>query len=104
LNEVEQAVALARDSVGDTRRLMLASARSELGAIDERFQVPGLNAERTMLRQIDRVLAEVRFGNSDVSAWHKEWPRVRAALLQAEPRSLYAPTRLRLFVRSAGVS
>lgn len=98
LEEVDQAVEMARRSDGETRRLMLAAARSALGAIDERFQVSGLEVERALLRRADRRLDAVRSGGADYAGWDKDWPGIRKALLQGEAHSLYVDTQLRRLI------
>lgn len=93
LAEVETAVALARTETAETRRLLLAAARSTLGAIDERFA--GLRADRARLREADAELNAARLRQRDFAGWDAVWPRIKAALLRDEGRSLYSPARLR---------
>jgi hypothetical protein len=93
LADVEAAVDLARDSRGETRRLLLAAARSTLGAIDERFA--DAQADRAVLRQADSDLAAIRAGQSDFARWDRSWPQRKARLLADRRRSLFDPTRLR---------
>jgi mono/diheme cytochrome c family protein len=94
LADVDTAVALAKTSSGETRRLLLAAARSTLGAVDERFRAPDLENDRRLLRQSDAILGGLRAGSNDFGAWRRTWPPVRAQLLRDEPRSLYDPARL----------
>lgn len=101
LEDVERAVALARETSGETRRLMLAAARSGLGAVDERFRVPGLEAEKALLRQADRRLEAIRTQGQDFTAWDRSWPPARQALLRAESRSLFSASRLRRLIGPA---
>jgi hypothetical protein len=98
LSDVEQAVDLARDGYGEARRLMLAAARSELGAIDERFQLPGLEAERASLRRADRVLEAIRSQRDQLTTWRRIWPTIRSQLLRSERRSLFASAPLRQLI------
>jgi hypothetical protein len=77
---------------------MLAAARSDLGAIDERYQLPGLEAERELLRRADSVLAAIRSQSADFPAWARIWPSVRRSLLWSKRRSLYAKRLLRHFI------
>ena len=91
----EQAVALAAAEQGETRRLLFAAARSQLGAIDERFAIPGGEPARALLRDADRDLAALRSGNGDLGAWRRHWPERRRQLLRLERRSLFDPQRLR---------
>ncbi len=98
LADVDEAVALARASSGETRRLLLAAARSTLGAIDERF--PGAPADRALLRVADSDLAAIRRGEADFARWDRRWPARKARLLADQGRSLFDPTRLRKALRS----
>jgi hypothetical protein len=104
LSEVDAAVALAETSEGETRRLMLAAARSTLGAIDERFRLPGLEAERALLRRADADLQTLRLGGRDFASWRRDWPASKRGLLAAERRSLFDPVVLRRQWRAAGVA
>jgi hypothetical protein len=90
LAEVEAAVALARGTDGETRRLLLAAARSTLGAVDERFALPDLARDRRLLREADADLAAIRLGTAGFQRWSAAWPARKRRLLGDEPRSLYA--------------
>jgi hypothetical protein len=92
LADVEAAVALARETGSGTRRLLLAAARSTLGAIDERF--PDSGADRRLLREADSDLAAIRAGQADFARWDRSWPARKARLLADQGRSLFDPTRL----------
>jgi hypothetical protein len=94
LSDVENAIALARTSGGETRRLLLAAARSSLGAIDERFALPALAADRALLRNADADLSAIRLGKSDFARWDAVWPGRKRQLLQDERHSLFRPARL----------
>ena len=96
LGEVETAVRLAAASRRGTRQLLLAAARSMLGAIDERFRLPGLERDRTLLAEADSDLRVLRAGGEDFGGWHRLWPERRKRLLADAPRSLYDPARLRI--------
>jgi hypothetical protein len=78
----------------------LAAARSTLGAIDERFQIAGLEDERARLRAADAIL----FGLQEAGAkgrwrgWTNEWPAHKRALRAAERQSLFNPAVLRKLV------
>jgi hypothetical protein len=91
----ERAVELAAVEEGETRRLLLAAARSQLGAVDERFAIPGGESARTVLRDADRELAALRSGGGDIRAWRRHWPERRRTLLGLERSSLYDERRLR---------
>lgn len=92
---VEQAVRLSAGEAGDTRRLLLAAARSQLGEIDERFTLSGGEGAQAVLREADRELRRLRSGDSDLRAWNGRWPAWKRALLRLEPASLFDPRRLR---------
>jgi len=101
LTDVDSAVALAEQAYasGDpaTGRDLLAAARSTLGAIDERFQVAGLENSRAELREADAVLFQLQEGRSAKlwTVWKRDWPKHERALRSAERKSLFSPTVLR---------
>jgi mono/diheme cytochrome c family protein len=95
LGEVEEALALAEGSDPDTFRLLVAAARSGLGAIEERFRRPGLERERALLREAARELGEVRDGSLGLAEWRRRWPERRRRTLAGERRSLFDPAVLR---------
>jgi hypothetical protein len=103
LDEAERAVRLARDSDPATRRLLLAAARSALGAADERFQLPGLEASRLLLRQADSELRAIRAGNGGEPRWLRRWPERKRRLEAEEHRSLFAPSVLRRRIGKAAL-
>ena len=90
-----EAAELAAAARGETRRLLLAAARSQLGAIDERFALPGGEPARAVLREADRELRALRSGEGDMTAWRRRWPGWKRALLRLERNSLFDPKRLR---------
>jgi len=90
-----EAAELGAAGRGETRRLLFAAARSQLGAIDERFAVPGGERARAVLREADRELRALRSGKSDMADWHRRWPGWKRALLRLERNSLFDPKRLR---------
>jgi hypothetical protein len=92
LADVDGAVALARTSEGDTRRLLLAAARSTLGGIDERFA--GLDRDRAALRDADAELSAIRLGRTGFARWDAKWPAQRRRLIRDEPLSLYTVAKL----------
>jgi hypothetical protein len=102
LDEAEAAVRLGRESEGETRRLLLAAARSTLGTIDERFTVPGLERDRALLREADSDLRALRAGSGDFARWDRAWPERRRRLLADEPRSLFGPAVLRRALAGRG--
>ncbi len=85
-----------------TARLMLASARSALGTIDERYAGPTLAGDRELLRDADLELASIQAavddGKSDVAlriaAWLAKTPRWSRPLARDEPLSLFDASRL----------
>jgi hypothetical protein len=95
LGEAEAAVALARATQGETRRLLLAAARSALGAADERFRLPGLERDRAALKAADEDLRAIREGSGDFADWDRDWPARKRVLLGDEGRSLFSPRLLR---------
>lgn len=95
LGEAEAAVALAREARGGTRRLLLAAARSTLGAVDERFRLPGLERDRDALREADGELRAIRDGGAGFETWDRSWPARRRVLLADESRSLFSARLLR---------
>jgi len=96
--------AQAEREAGDpaTAVTMVASARSRLGLIDERFAGPGLAADRARLHQADARLARIqvalRDGRTDagaqIAAWLTASRPLEAALATGEPASLFNPARL----------
>jgi hypothetical protein len=92
---VEEAVELGASSHGETRRLLLAAARSELGFVDERFTVAGGEPARALLRGADRELAALRAGEGEFGDWRRRWPDRKRRLLRLERRSLFDSKRLR---------
>jgi len=92
---VGEAAELALAEQGETRRLLLAAARSQLGAIDERFAIAGGAPARALLREADRELRALRAGTGSAEAWRRRWPAWRRALLRLERHSLFDARRLR---------
>jgi len=101
LSEVDSAVELAQKAYrnGDaaTGRDLLGAARSTLGAIDERFQLAGLEGSRTELASASETLFQLQEVQSDRgwNQWRHEWPQQKRRLLAAEPMSLFNPAVLR---------
>ncbi len=103
LDDVEVAVRLAEQSyaAGDkaTARVLVSAARSTLGKIDERFQVPGGEKDRTVLRDADSDLRSIE--NADTVTdqqfhdWQRKWPERARQLRQAEPVSLFSEANIR---------
>jgi len=101
LAEVDSAVDLAAKAYArgdpETGRDLLSAARSTLGAIDERFQLPGLEASRQQLKNASIELFNLQQAQSPAlwATWKRDWPQRKRALGSAEPRSLYNPAVLR---------
>ena len=103
LDNVATALRLAQDSyaAGDhaTGRVLIAAARSTLGAIDERFQVNGGDASRALLRNADADLRTIELADAvsprAFADWQSKWPARSTELRAAEPRSLYSEAVLR---------
>jgi len=80
-----------------TARLMLASARSALGMIDERYAVAALARDRELLHEADLELAAIQdavdAGKTDATLRIAEWlataPRWIAPLERDESLSLF---------------
>ena len=94
-------LALARKD-SPTALLMIASARSQLGLIDERYAVPGLERDRDALAAADldlrAVQDAVRDGRKDAVTRLLVWPAQAAALTvrlaKHQDRSLFDPVVL----------
>jgi len=95
LASVEEASELAAAEAGETRRLLFAAARSQLGAIDERFTISGGESARAVLREADRELRRLRSGEAGMETWRRRWPGWKRRLLRLEPASLFDERRLR---------
>lgn len=92
---VEDSAELAAAEAGETKRLLFAAARSQMGAIDERFATPGGEPARAVLREADRELRRLRSGEAGMETWRRLWPGWKRKLLRLEPRSLFDERRLR---------
>jgi hypothetical protein len=86
---------------GATATLMLASARTQLGLIYERYTVPGLERERAALTAADLDLRAaqdaIRSGRdaaTRLALWQGEADRLTVRLAKREDRSLFDPGRL----------
>ena len=90
-----------------TAILMVASARTQLGLIHERYQASALSNERAALRRADLDLAaiqnDLRAGDADASMRLALWPAQAAALTRTlQPRqaqSLFNPAMLAAAIR-----
>lgn len=90
----------ARDP--STARLMLASARSALGMIDERYAGPALVRDRELIRDADLELAAIQSAVDDggrkaslrIDAWLAKTPRWISPLERDESQSLFDESRV----------
>jgi hypothetical protein len=95
--EAELALSLARDERDRaTARLLIGAARSNLGRIDERFQLPAIEGDRKLLDEADGELRALQdgLGSSDErklwTRWDASWPARRRQLEADAPRSLFS--------------
>lgn len=103
LDDVDNAMRLAGQSYADgdkaTGRLLVGAARSMLGRIDERFQLPGSETSRALLRDADSDLRVIELAPTvspdAFREWRRLWPSRAHQLLQAEPRSYFSEAVLR---------
>jgi len=97
LLEIDLALKLARDEPDrPTARLLIGAARSNLGRIDERFELPAVNADRRLLDDADAELRAVQEGLGSTgerklwNTWDHSWPARRSVLEADAPRSLFS--------------
>jgi len=103
LDDVDNAVRLAESSysAGDpaTAHVLIAAARSTLGKIDERFELPGGEESRAVLREADTELRSIetadRASRDQFDAWRRAWPARARQLRSAESQSLFSEAVLR---------
>jgi hypothetical protein len=106
--DVDTAVRLAQQSyaAGDTAtgRVLVAAARSMLGAIDERFQLPGGERARALLRDADSDLKAIELADSVTATafepWHNRWPARAETLRSAEASSYFSEALVRRALRN----
>ncbi len=101
--------AQAELSLGDnaTSIVMVASARSRLGLIDERYADPTLAKVRDDLRAADRHLADIQHALHDgqpeasakLAAWLEDCSRLESELTAHQPASLFNPASLAAAVK-----
>lgn len=98
------AIVLVAEGDAGTARLMVASARSTLGLVDERYRVNGLQTRAAGLRAASSQLGSIAgklegdppAAGAALDAWLAGAETWRAPLRRAEPRSLYRPRNLKL--------
>jgi hypothetical protein len=102
LTEVDTALRLARDEPDRaTARLLIGAARSNLGRIDERFQVTATETDRKLLDDADSELRALqdelgsRGERTLWSKWNQSWPARRKLLEADAPRSLFSNALLK---------
>ncbi len=105
-NDALRAATAARGALahrdGATAVVMIQAARAQLGDLAERFDGAGLTGERERLTRASFELGDIAedvrrddpAADASIAGWLKRAPAWQAALLSAEPRSLYAPSRL----------
>ena len=106
LDDVRRATAAAigawRNGDPATARLMLAGARTALGLLDERFALPGLEADRRGIRSADAGLLAVQLaldrGDRDIdvrlAAWNAASPDWSGDLRRDAAQSLFNAGKL----------
>jgi hypothetical protein len=103
LDDVNEAIRLAQESYasGDkaTGRLLIGAARSMLGMVDERFQLPSGESSRQLLREADADLKAIELADvvsaASFEAWRDKWPDRERRLGSAEARSLFSEAVIR---------
>jgi hypothetical protein len=106
MSDARRALAAAQGerAAGDaaTAVTMVASGRSRLGLIDERFVGAGLAPDRARLHDADLRLAQIQAAlrdkrpeaGAEISAWLTASRPLEAALAAKQPASLFSPARL----------
>jgi hypothetical protein len=103
LSDVDTAVRLAQESyaAGDkpTARVLVAAARSMLGAVDERFELPGGERSRAVLRNADADLKSIELADALRARmfrdWRRKWPARAQELRAFEGHSLFSEKAVR---------
>ncbi|MGH6955714.1 MAG: hypothetical protein ACREEW_03505, partial [Caulobacteraceae bacterium] len=99
---VKTAVAALGHGDGGSAALVIESARSQLGDIDERYAGAGLARQRATLERASLDLAgaeadtrrDVRAARADLVIWLADEPAWAAPVAAAAPASLYDPAKL----------
>ena len=77
----------------------MSAARSTLGKIDERFQIPGGEKARAALRDADGDLKAIELSDNATRRmfqdWQSKWPARTWELRSEESRSLFSEARVR---------
>lgn len=102
LGEIDLALRLARDEPNrPTARLLIGAARSNLGRIDQRFEVPAVENDRRLLDEADKDLRSLQDGLGTAAErslwgkWERSWPTRRERLEADSPHSLFSPAVLK---------
>lgn len=91
-----------------TALFLVGAARSRLGAVDERYRLPGLEPSRALLRRSDLNLraieAAIRNGAPEaprqMQDWQRRWPDLKRGLKRQEERSFFSRRVLRRYLAS----
>ena len=91
-----------------TALFLVGAARSQLGRVDERFRLPGLEPSRELLRRSDVKLraieAAIRSGAPEarrqMQDWQRRWPELKRQLQRQEKRSFFSRHVLRRYLAS----
>ncbi len=104
LAEVDSALRLARSEADpETARVLIGASRSNLGRLDERFELPGLEEDRALLAAADgelRALQEslgTRAESRHWREWDRRWPARRRRIESDAPRSLFSEPLLKKY-------
>ena len=102
--DVNSALRLAKSERDPaTARVLIGAARSDLGRIDERFQLPGLEGDRALLAAADGELRTLQESLGSPAKrhtwrhWGRSWPERKARIEADESRSLFSETLLRKY-------
>jgi hypothetical protein len=102
LADVDAALRLARSERDHaTARMLIGAARSNLGRIDERFQLPGLEGDRALLAAADgelRGLQEALGSGTETRiwcGWEQSWPARKTQLRLDASHSLFSEALLK---------
>jgi hypothetical protein len=97
IEEIDASLALARHEPDQaTARVLIGAARSNLGRIDQRFSVPAVESDRTLLDEADgdlRSIQEALGTHRDQNLWKEwdvTWPARKRRLEADGPSSLFS--------------
>jgi hypothetical protein len=102
--DVDSALRLARSERDPaTARVLIAAARSNLGRLDERFQLPGLESDRALLTEADGELRGLQESlGTHVERrlwreWNRFWPARKQRIEGDAARSLFSDALLKKY-------